>query len=230
MKTGDLSADDDRLLAMVAEGKPIKAIAASLRTTPADAAERVERLFRTLADGVSSGSQTAIKRLRMLHEAIITREEQGETLSRLLPSGLAEKLRTDGRRIGESERLVVTVLMSDIRGYSTIAEKADPTQLAGQLNTHRAEMNRAILAAGGTVMQYVGDAVMAVFGAPVPVVDHADRALAAAIAMHLAQAGGERRLGGRGPAGVRARHRAVDGRGGGRPARLRRAGRVHGGR
>jgi class 3 adenylate cyclase/DNA-binding NarL/FixJ family response regulator len=187
VKGGELSADDDRLLAMVAEGKPIKAIAASLRTTPADAAERVERLFRTLADGVSAGSQTAIKRLRMLHEAIITREEQGETLSRLLPSGLAEKLRTDGRQIGESERLVVTVLMSDIRGYSTIAEMADPTQLAGQLNTHRAEMNRAILATGGTVMQYVGDAVMAVFGAPVPVDDHADRALAAAIAMHLAQ-------------------------------------------
>ena len=40
--------------------------------------------------------------------------------------------------------------------------------LAGQLNEHRAEMNRAILDDGGTVMQYVGDAVMAVFGAPVP--------------------------------------------------------------
>jgi class 3 adenylate cyclase len=80
------------------------------------------------------------------------------------------------------------VLISDIRGYSTIAEQADPTALAGQLNTHRAEMNRAILAEGGTVMQYVGDAVMAVFGAPVATTDHADRALAAALAMHAAQA------------------------------------------
>jgi class 3 adenylate cyclase len=123
----------------------------------------------------------------MLHEAIVSREEQGETLSRLLPSGLADKLRTEGRRIGETERLVVTVLMSDIRGYSTIAEHADPTQLAQQLNLHRAEMNRAILANGGTVMQYVGDAVMAVFGAPVSYDDHADRALKAAIAMHDAQ-------------------------------------------
>ena len=56
--------------------------------------------------------------------------------------------------------------MSDIRGYTTIAEHADPAVLARQLNRHRAEMNRAILAEGGTVMQYVGDAVMAVFGAP----------------------------------------------------------------
>lgn len=59
--------------------------------------------------------------------------------------------------------------------------------LARQLNEHRAEMNRAILAEGGTVMQFVGDAVMAVFGAPVPKHDHADRAVAAATAMHAAQ-------------------------------------------
>ena len=184
---GGLNAEEQSLLAMVAEGKPIKAIAVVSRTTPAAAAESIERLFKKLAEGVSTGSETALRQLRMLHEAIVTREEQGESLSRLLPSGLAEKLRTDGRRIGETERLVVTVLMSDIRGYSTIAEHADPSQLAGQLNTHRSEMNRAILEAGGTVMQYVGDAVMAVFGAPVPCQDHADRALQAAIAMHAAQ-------------------------------------------
>jgi class 3 adenylate cyclase len=77
--------------------------------------------------------------------------------------------------------------MSDIRGYSTIAERVDPTALAGQLNEHRAAMNGAILGNGGTVMQFVGDAVMAVFGAPLPCQDHADRAVAAAAAMHEAQ-------------------------------------------
>jgi class 3 adenylate cyclase len=184
---GDLSPEEERLLGMVAEGKPIKAIAVVTRTTPAAVSEGVERLFVKLAEAVSTGSQTALRRLKMLHEAIVTREEQGETLSRLLPSGLADKLRTDGRKIGETERLDVTVLMSDIRGYSTIAEHADPSQLAGQLNRHRAEMNRAILACGGTVMQYVGDAVMAVFGAPLASTDHADRALDAALAMHAAQ-------------------------------------------
>ncbi len=59
----------------------------------------------------------------MLHQAIVDREEQGEQLSRLLPGGLAEKLRNEGRRIGETEELVVTVLMGDIRGYSSIAER-----------------------------------------------------------------------------------------------------------
>jgi class 3 adenylate cyclase len=118
-----------------------------------------------------------------LQKAIVDREEQGESLSRLLPGGLAEKLRSGGRKIGESERMVVTVLMSDVRGYSGIAERVEPTVLASMLNTHRAEMNAAILAVGGTVMQYVGDAVMAVCGAPFPQDDHADRALAAACAM-----------------------------------------------
>jgi adenylate cyclase len=75
-----------------------------------------------------------------------------------------------------------------VRGYSTIAEHSDPTVLAGQLNEHRRAMNSAILAEEGTVMQYVGDAVMAVFGAPFPVADHADRALRAAAAMHRNQA------------------------------------------
>ncbi|MDP9070236.1 MAG: adenylate/guanylate cyclase domain-containing protein, partial [Actinomycetota bacterium] len=108
--------------------------------------------------------------------------------SRLLPGGIAEKLRREGRRLGQSEAVTVTVLMSDIRGYSSIAERAEPAALAAQLNEHRARMNHAILGEGGTVMQFVGDAVMAVFGAPVPQADHPDRALAAALAMHDAQA------------------------------------------
>ena len=59
--------------------------------------------------------------------------------------------------------------------------------LASQLNEHRGAMNHAIIKNSGTVMQFVGDAVMAVFGAPVPRADHADRAVDAARAMHVAQ-------------------------------------------
>lgn len=188
VRKGGLDADQEALLAMIAQGKPIKAIAVARKTTPAAVATDVERVFASLATSASVGAQGALRRLRMLHEAIVRREEQGESLSRLLPGGIAEKLLAGGREIGETDRLNVTVVMSDIRGYSTIAEHADPSVLAGQLNIHRAEMNRAIIGQGGTVMQYVGDAVMAVFGAPEPSTDHADRALLAAIAMHAAQA------------------------------------------
>ena len=185
---GGLSPAEEELLGMVAEGKPIKAIAAAKRLPPEAVDAEVEAVFVKLAEGVSAGTEGALQRLRLLHKAIVDREEQGETLSRLLPGGLAEKLRRDGRQIGETERVVVTVLMSDIRSYSTIAEHADPSQLAGQLNVHRAAMNDAILGENGTVMQFVGDAVMAVFGAPFEQVDHADRAVVAALAMHQKQA------------------------------------------
>jgi class 3 adenylate cyclase len=175
------------LLKMLAEGKPMKAIAVVRKMTPSAVNADVERVFTSLAESASAGAQGAVRRLKMLHEAIVSREEQGESLSRLLPGGVAERLLASGRGIGETERLNVTVVMSDIRGYSTIAEHADPSVLAGQLNRHRAEMNTAIIGEGGTVMQYVGDAVMAVFGAPEPSIDHADRSLLAARAMHRAQ-------------------------------------------
>jgi class 3 adenylate cyclase/ActR/RegA family two-component response regulator len=185
---GGLLPAEEELLGMVAEGKPIKAIAAARHEPPEAVDAEVEALFVKLAERVSTGDHAALKRLRQLHQAIVDREEQGQTLSRLLPGGLADKLRQEARPIGETERVVVTVLMSDIRSYSTIAEHADPSQLAGQLNVHRAAMNRAILGEGGTVMQFVGDAVMAVFGAPFPQPDHADRAVAAAASMHGLQA------------------------------------------
>ena len=186
-RTGGLTAEDDRLLEQVAAGRTIKSIAGAERSTTGAVEARVERLFRQLAEGVSAGEAGALDRLRRLHQAIVEREEQGETLSRLLPTGVGAKLLAGGRGIGETERLHVTVLMSDIRGYTSIAEHADPAVLAQQLNRHRAEMNRAILGVGGTVMQYVGDAVMAVFGAPEASDDHAARALDAAAAMHAAQ-------------------------------------------
>jgi class 3 adenylate cyclase len=187
VRRSDLSPDEERLLQQVAEGTPIKAIAVSDKTTPADVATRIERLFVRLAEGLSAGDEQFLVRLKTLQQAIVDREEQGESLSRLLPDGIATRLRAGGHAVGETERLEVTVLMSDIRGYSTIAEHTDPSALAGQLNSHRASMNDAIHAEGGTVMQFVGDAVMAVFGAPEPSTDHADRAVAAAAGMHRAQ-------------------------------------------
>jgi class 3 adenylate cyclase/FixJ family two-component response regulator len=184
---GGLTADEENLLQQVAQGRPIKAIAAAQHTTPAAIAEKVDSLFLSLSRDASSGEAGALKRLRSLHQAIVDREEQGETLSRLLPTGLAEKVRLEGGNIGETEELVVTVIMSDIRGYSGIAETTDPSALAHLLNEHRAAMNHAILDEEGTVMQFVGDAVMACFGAPVASEDHADRAFAAAISMLEAQ-------------------------------------------
>ncbi len=113
--------------------------------------------------------------------------ELSETLSHLLPTGLADRLRRDGLRIGQPELLEITVLMSDIRGYSGIAETIDPAQLAAQLNEHRRAMNDVIKNCAGIVMQYMGDAVFAVFGPTPSPGQHADQAFAAAHEMHSQQ-------------------------------------------
>ena len=110
------------------------------------------------------------------------------SLSRKLPTGLAERLQREGRRIGQTETLEVTVLVSDVRGYSSIAERADPHTLAAQLNEHRQEMTQLISNRGGTVMQFVGDEVFAVFGAPEAIEDHAARAVSSAYDVQAAQA------------------------------------------
>lgn len=185
--SGDLTPAEEDLLRMMAEGRPIKAIAAALSITTTAASDSVDKLFLKIAQDASAGGQSSLRRLQMLHEAIVNRKEQGETLSRLLPGGVADMLRDRGSHPGETEQLTCSILMSDIRGYTTIAEHADPSALARQLNVHRAEMNKAILDVDGTVMQFVGDAVMAVFGAPVAIEDHAERAVVAACAMHEAQ-------------------------------------------
>ncbi|MEM8924069.1 MAG: adenylate/guanylate cyclase domain-containing protein [Actinomycetota bacterium] len=183
-----LSAAEEDLLDQVAQGRSVKAIALQRKTTPADVDAAIEALFERLAQGLTEGRTDSLDRLKMLQRAIVDRKEQGEALGRLLPGGVAAQIVEEGRRPGETEELTVSVLMSDIRGYTTIAEHADPSALAGQLHQHRAAMNRAILDEDGTVMQFVGDAVMAVFGAPVPTGDHGDRAVAAATAMQSAQA------------------------------------------
>jgi len=172
---------------MIAEGRPHKLIAAALGTTPAAVAADVEKVFLKIAQGASAGASGALRRLQTLHNAIVDREEVGETLEHMLPEGISEKLRQMGKHVGETERMNVTILMSDVRGYSTIAEYADPMALAGQLNAHRALLIDAIQAHEGTHMQFTGDGVMAVFGAPFPQEDYADRGLAAATQMLMTQ-------------------------------------------
>ena len=122
---GELNEAEEHLLRQVAEGRPLKAIATSMGSTPESMNDTIEQLFLKLARGASAGRESALRRLRLLQKAIVDREEQGETLSRFLPGGVAEKLR-DANAIDRTERLNVTVLMSDVRGYSGIAERTDP--------------------------------------------------------------------------------------------------------
>ncbi|HEX4327267.1 MAG TPA: adenylate/guanylate cyclase domain-containing protein [Burkholderiales bacterium] len=77
----------------------------------------------------------------------------------------------------------VTVLFSDIRNFTTISEKLKPDEVVGMLNAYFERICPVILAEGGCIDKYIGDAIMVEFGAPLPQADHALRALRAALRM-----------------------------------------------
>jgi adenylate cyclase len=76
-----------------------------------------------------------------------------------------------------------TVLFSDVKGFTTISERLAPEQLVELLNTYLGEMTDVVFAHDGMLDKYIGDGVMAVWGAPVPQADHATRACRAALEM-----------------------------------------------
>jgi class 3 adenylate cyclase len=91
----------------------------------------------------------------------------------------------DGLRLGGHKR-EVTVLMSDLRGYTRFAEHGDPAGVMAVLNDYLGHMADIVIAHGGTINEFIGDAIFAVFGAPVEHPDHAERAAATALAMQRA--------------------------------------------
>ena len=82
-------------------------------------------------------------------------------------------------RLGAVER-DCTVLFSDLRGFTSFSETQPAAQVIDVINTYLSEMTEAIQDAGGTLICYMGDGIMAVFGAPITQDDHADRAVRAA--------------------------------------------------
>jgi class 3 adenylate cyclase len=91
----------------------------------------------------------------------------------------------DGLRLG-GEKREITVLMSDLRGYTRFAEHGDPAGVMAVLNDYLGTMADIVIAHGGTINEFIGDAIFAVFGAPVEHADHAERAAATALAMQRA--------------------------------------------
>ncbi len=85
--------------------------------------------------------------------------------------------------VGE-ERKLVTVLFADLVGSTALAEDEDPERVRARLDRFYEAMAEEIERTGGTVEKFAGDAVMAAFGAPAALEDHAERALHAALAMH----------------------------------------------
>jgi len=115
----------------------------------------------------------------------LERQRVRDVFSHFVPSTVVDKVLAqagDGLRLGGVER-ECTVLFSDLRGFTTFSEGKPPDRVIEILNDYLAEMSDAILDHGGTLISFMGDGIMAVFGAPLDQPDHRDRAVEAARSM-----------------------------------------------
>ena len=160
-----------------------------------------EALRPTLGDAVVEVTLTALRaqlesllggqkadgqpRAELSSEALLAQ------LQSYLPKQLADKMRASGKI--EGERRQVTVIFADISGFTALSERLDPEEVASLVNDCLKELVQAVYEYEGMVDKFVGDCIMAVFGAPVALEDDADRALRATLSMRERLQGFNRR-------------------------------------
>jgi adenylate cyclase len=117
------------------------------------------------------------------------RQRQRDAFARFVPEQALDEVleRASGDTGLRGVERDATVLFADLRGFTGRSESKSAQDVIEFLNRYLGEMSEALIAHGGTVVSYMGDGIMAVFGAPVAQPDHAERALAAATEMATAR-------------------------------------------
>ncbi|MGI9051651.1 MAG: adenylate/guanylate cyclase domain-containing protein [Ilumatobacteraceae bacterium] len=136
-------------------------------------------LLRPLAVPVAAVVAALLATLLSQLTALAERRHLRSLFSQYVPATVAQQLVASGRgaAASEGERVVVTALFCDLRGFTSLAAVLEPGQVRDLLNRYYDAMAKVVLECEGTVLQYTGDEVFAVFGAPLPMVSHADVAL-----------------------------------------------------
>jgi class 3 adenylate cyclase len=151
-----------------------------IRCIEAGAEDHLPKPFDPVLLRARINAGLARKRLHVLE-----RDRLRDVFARFLPESVVEEVLLHGGgdpRLG-GVRVDATVMFCDLRGFTSFAERAPPDRVIEVLNRYLGEMADAVLDAGGTLVGFLGDGILAIFGAPIPAHDHADRALAAARVM-----------------------------------------------
>lgn len=112
-------------------------------------------------------------------EGLDERDRVRALLGKTVSPEIAHELLNSGLELGGEVR-EATILFSDLRGFTSYSETQSPADLVTQLNEYFTEVGTAVESEGGVIDKFIGDAIMAVFGAPTFTSDHADRAIRAA--------------------------------------------------
>lgn len=127
----------------------------------------------------------AMERIRALNEQLELRNKLlGETFGRFLSDEIVRQLldTPDGLALGGKKR-TLTIMMSDLRGFTAMCGHMDAGDLVTMLNYYLGEMTEIIERRGGTIIEFLGDGILTIFGAPAPSETHAADAVAAAVEM-----------------------------------------------
>ena len=127
----------------------------------------------------------AMERIKALNGQLELRNKLlSETFGRFLSDEIVRQLldTPDGLTLGGKKR-TLTVMMSDLRGFTAMSERMEPHSLIAMLNHYLGEMTEVIERRNGTIIEVIGDGIMAIFGAPAPSDCHASDAVAAAVEM-----------------------------------------------
>jgi len=147
-----------------------------------------------LISAVAAQTAIAVENARA-HERLAREEVARANYSRFLPEYVVKQMleNPDSFKLGGVSQ-VITILFADIRGFTRISEHAPPEKIVNLLNRYFSAMTDIIFAHGGTLDKYLGDGLMALFGAPTTTPDDASNALNAAVAMQRRMLGINREL------------------------------------
>jgi len=164
-----------------------------------DALKRLEVQDYAHIQGVKTGDELEdlANGFNLMVDGLKERDKLRVTFGKYMTASVMDHLMSGKVALG-GETLTVTILFTDIRSFTTISEKMDAQALVALLNEYFTEMVGIVMSEDGVVDKYIGDAIMAVFGAPVNKHDDAVRAVRAAVKMRTALIHLNERLAGRG--------------------------------
>jgi len=147
-----------------------------------------------LISAVAAQTAIAVENARA-HERLAREEVARANYSRFLPEYVVKQMleNPESFKLGGTSQ-TITILFADIRGFTRISEHANPEKIVNLLNRYFSAMTEIIFAHGGTLDKYLGDGLMALFGAPTATPDDASNALNAAVAMQRRLLGINREL------------------------------------